>query len=267
MSTRGNFILRKKCTDKELKIRHDAYPDGAGLDIVELIKTVDIKVLYDNIEDYEEASFDETIFDKPDFPDGPEAFSFEKCKQAVRKNIILYGTVSNAKNFNKSGFFDEYEYRIDFDKGKLFFYRSVFIKSYCSDDNNCKNAAEDDIEKYNRCFINKLAAVFDLEYIRMADIDHIVDLMNKAVRNDNKEAFIYSAESFKQCEGIASDFDKQKYQAIATVQQIIEKLDSIKTGIPGLAIISNRRADDLLHSCVDLVKITKELENMVDLLR
>ena len=49
MSTRGNFILRKKCTDKELKIRHDAYPDGVGLDIVELIKTVDIKVLYDKI--------------------------------------------------------------------------------------------------------------------------------------------------------------------------------------------------------------------------
>ena len=43
MSTRGSFILHKKGTDKELKIRHDAYPDGVGLDIVELIKTVDIR--------------------------------------------------------------------------------------------------------------------------------------------------------------------------------------------------------------------------------
>ena len=123
MSTRGSFILHKKGTDKELKIRHDAYPDGVGLDIVELIKTVDIKVLYDNIEDYEEASFDETIF------------------------------------------------------------------------------------------------------------------------------------------------DKQKYQAIATMQQIIHKLNAIKTELPRLSIISNRRADDILHSCGNLLKITDELENMVDLLR
>lgn len=178
MSTRGNFILHKKGTDKELKIRHDAYPDGVGLDIVELIKTVDIKVLYDNIEDYEEASFDETIFDKPDFPDGPEDFSFEKCKQAVRKNRILYGTVSKAKDPDGGVFLDEYIYGIDFDKGKLFLYKSVFIKSFSPDENNGKNEAEDDLEEYNRCFTNKLAAVFDLEYIRRANIGHVVNLMN-----------------------------------------------------------------------------------------
>lgn len=38
MSTKGVFILRKDGQEKAMAIRHDAYPGGAGIDIVDLVK-------------------------------------------------------------------------------------------------------------------------------------------------------------------------------------------------------------------------------------
>ena len=37
MSTRGVLIIRKDGTEKGMVILHDAYPAGAGVDIVDLI--------------------------------------------------------------------------------------------------------------------------------------------------------------------------------------------------------------------------------------
>ena len=107
MSTRGSFILRKNGEDKELYICCDAYPDGAGREVVELIRSTNLSVL------------DDLLCPGDDGAD----YSPDLCKNAVsRLTPYEYRRMDNL--FIRDSLMCEYAYVIDLDDRKLFFYKS-----------------------------------------------------------------------------------------------------------------------------------------------
>ena len=77
MSTRGSFMICRDGACKEMVIRYDAYPQGAGMDVVDLIKTKDLKVLYESMRIDRECG--ESAAD----------FSYECCKAGGREEGYL----------------------------------------------------------------------------------------------------------------------------------------------------------------------------------
>ena len=55
MSTQGVFILKKGGVEKGIRISHDAYPDGVGIDVIDLLKTTDMPELYNCLVSSDEA--------------------------------------------------------------------------------------------------------------------------------------------------------------------------------------------------------------------
>ena len=51
MSTRGVLIIHKDKTEKGMAILHDAYPTGAGVDIIDLIETTELTTLYNAMQE------------------------------------------------------------------------------------------------------------------------------------------------------------------------------------------------------------------------
>ena len=221
MSTRGSFVIRKGGVGKILNIWHDAYPDGAGLDIAELIKTVDMNALFKTIVDYEGELLDGDAFDNPDFPDEPEAFTLECCKNAVRKKKFIYGTATKEKNI-ENDLSNEYAYVIDLDSNMLYFYRAEYhspteavssVRKTEKDYNDTEN-----IKKVYGFFTYQLTAAFELEYVRRANAEHTAELMKKADKSDPKECIIYRVDSLKPEDEIPCDFEKQDSHNVQTDQ-------------------------------------------------
>ena len=119
MSTRGVVIIRRDGIEKAMDIWSDAYPSGAGVDIADLIKTTDMEALFDALTEYDEWEIPED--GEEEYPDDPDAFSFERCRMAVKhgtKMWITPGTVGKIRD----SLFCEYAYLIDLDKQELLFF-------------------------------------------------------------------------------------------------------------------------------------------------
>ena len=261
MSTNGIFALRKGNVIKKLDITHDAYPHGAGLDVAELIKTVDIAVFYDLIEDYDEASMDVELLDNEDFPDAPEEFSFERCKSAVRDKSVLYGKISTNHSL-KGELFGDYIYVIDLDKKELSLY-------YCA-------LIIDDIfipEKNGRFdkFLYHRPVLFELEYIKAVNADRIPLLMEATIKEKVKKAEIettrFTVADLNREDEAAPGFCEQKCKIHDILQKCINKLNQINGEIDELKILSETRAEKLVNGCELVEKSIDELEKTLDNMR
>ncbi|MBR1711305.1 MAG: hypothetical protein IJ719_21200 [Clostridia bacterium] len=254
MSTRGSFIIRKNRTDKELQICHDAYPDGAGLDITELIKAVDVNVLYDLIADYEEECWAADINTAPDFPDEPEEFSLERCKRAVRDRNIVYGTVSGDL-LEKETISCEYTYIIDLDAEMLQVYAMGGEKIKCSEESKYIPF------KYG----NILKAAFELDYIRRIRAERVAERMNAAVKADGDHVMLFRTEDILSEDEIPADYSEQKQRAATILMDVIGRLNTTNSRIPTLEPVCKRRADDIVYGCGLVSKAVRELEKIVEL--
>jgi hypothetical protein len=95
MSTQGSFIMIKDGVMKEIYIKSDARPENAGLDVIDLIKSTDLSVLFDIITEYDEFD-DELMADAGNME--PCDFDLAEFKKAVRANKPVY-TNPSERNF------------------------------------------------------------------------------------------------------------------------------------------------------------------------
>lgn len=165
MSTRGSFMICRDGVCKEMFIRYDAYPQGAGVNVIDLIKTKNLNILY------------EAMCADMDGEEEPAEFSYESCKESGQNGIYLT-SCSGPDYFVQDSLFCEYGYVVDLDIQEL----QLYVGGQTSPQENNRFGAE---PVWNE-FMDKpfypchLKAVFSLHYVRAMDAEQIALLMDDA---------------------------------------------------------------------------------------
>lgn len=171
MSTRASFIIRKGGIDKELYNHFDGYPSGLGRDVLNLIKTTNVHLLYD------------LLIPSADGMD----FSAARFEEAVGK-MKPYEYRQLNSLFIQDSLSCEYAYVIDIDDKKLFFY--VGFQHVPQEGNRYgvegKPCHSGDV--YYPC---RLSAIFSFSFICATETAGIVELMEKSKDNSSDDIEIY----------------------------------------------------------------------------
>ena len=159
MSTRGSFIIRKGGIDKELYIPCDGYPSGAGREVVNLVKTINLRLLH------------ELLLPSDDGMD----FSASRCEDAVG-NLKPYEYRRMNGYFIQDSIMCEYAYVIDTDEKKLYYY--VGWQKKPQEGNRYGTDAQEGVsgDLFYPC---RLYAVFSFSFIRAMETAAIVEIMKK----------------------------------------------------------------------------------------
>ena len=170
MSTRGSFMICRDGACKEMVIRYDAYPQGAGMDVVDLIKTKDLKVLYESMRIDRECG--ESAAD----------FRYECCKAGGREDGYL-PVRSGPEYFIQHSLFCEYGYVVDLDRQTLELY--VGGQTSPQEDNRfgTESARNEFADKtYYPC---RMKAAFSFDYVRDMDAECVILQMEEAENAEN----------------------------------------------------------------------------------
>ena len=177
MSTQGVFIVRKDGYEKAMHILHDANPDGAGVDIADLIKTTDLNALYDCLTEYDEWDMPEQGNDE--YSDEPVPFSYGACRLAVKQRKRLWISAGAQEKICDS-LFCEYAYVIDLDTGQLMFFvggQTVPQEGNPYGKTPMKPFGMD--QDYYPC---RLSAAFPLDYVRIISSEAVANEMFTALK-------------------------------------------------------------------------------------
>ncbi|MBQ9010569.1 MAG: hypothetical protein IJ088_14775 [Clostridia bacterium] len=174
MSTRGSFILCREGACREMEIFHDAYPQGAGINVVDLIRTKNLDVLYDAMcpdrEGMEEAN----------------GFSYEACKRAGWDGNSL--TVRpEPDDFIRNSLFCEFGYVLDLDRQELQFYVGGQTKP--QEDNRFGTDPEMNAYMDRPYYPCALRAVFPFSCVRAVRAERIVRWMEQAEKAKKRVRF------------------------------------------------------------------------------
>jgi len=175
MSTRGSFIVRRDNEDKELYIPHDAYPRGAGKEIIRLIREREISKLFNLLVSEDEAEL------KDDYG---HDYSLEKCEYCIENDEVYIYT--RGGRYILDSLMCEYAYALDLDSDTLEYYVG-FQKTPQA--GNRYGTIE--INGYFPCC---LKAVFSFAYLSQANIPDVVDLMESLERENSTEIHRYDAD-------------------------------------------------------------------------
>jgi len=176
MSTRGSFIIKRDNIDKELYIPADAYPGGAGRDVVRLVKSLDINNMYDLLKT------EEDLLEEVDYIPcvEPRDFELEKMVSSVRnERVYVYQDVG--RWFIQDSLICEYAYVIDLDEKRLLFY--VGFQKEPQAGNRYGT------EQQNGYYPCALKAIFNFAFIRQNSTPAIVELMQEAQKSSEIQCF------------------------------------------------------------------------------
>lgn len=167
--------MRKGNEAKELYISADAYPEGAGRDIVRLIKSLDLGRLFDLLMTEDELF---ELFPEDKLPGGePHDFSLRLCVDMVRSGKpYIYQQMGQW--FIQNSLICEYGYEIDLDDRLLYFYIGNQRERQRGNRYDCESTREG----YYPCH---LKAIFAFDYIRQNETDEVVRQMHR-VEEENK---------------------------------------------------------------------------------
>ena len=179
MSTRGSFIIRKDSRDKELYIASDANPDSAGMDVVRIIKNLDLETLYDLLTPEDELTEDDNFFEDT------QDFSLPLFVDAVRKGK-RYVYQELGTGFIRDSLCCEYGYVLDLDDGTLGFFLGNQKKPQAGNQFGCEIS-----DGYYPC---RLAAEFPFAYIRQEQASDIVEIMKSVSKARNDEVLVIEAD-------------------------------------------------------------------------
>jgi hypothetical protein len=246
MSTRGSFIIRKNNVDKELVIQYDAYPEGAGLDVIDLIKTIHLDYLYD-------------CLTESDFDTGERTkFELDECKLvAKRKKTIIYSVLPSY--YIQNSLFCEYAYVIDIDKQELHFY--VGNQTSPQEGNVFGNkpfTAEEIKETYYPCH---LKAVFPFACIRESSADSIIAAMEKWAKGAGTHLIIA-----QELEKDNKDYSEAIKHYVTRTRNLSEHLLSVAQKIADVRIVHKKRLLELSLSVGDVENAILSLQRETEVL-
>ena len=174
MSTRGILIIRRDGKEKAMDIRSDAYPSGAGVDIVDLIKTTDLNALFEAMTEADEWDIPEWM---ETFPDEPDAFSYSRCRLAVKHRKGIWVFPETADRIRDS-LFCEYAYVIDLRQEELLLF--VGGQTQLQENNPYGVAGKRYPEIKETYYACRLCAVFSFRYIRTFSTEQTAGDMERA---------------------------------------------------------------------------------------
>ena len=260
MSTQGSFIIRKDGVDKAMLIMQDAYPDGAGIDVIDLIKTTDLSVLYDCLVSSDEANL--PLEGIESFSDEKATFSFGTLRRAVKERKRLWISREGRGSIRNS-LFCEYGYVVDLDQDRLMFFKGRQTKPQ-KDNPFGQNAVQlSGMHKpYYPC---RLAAVFPIEYIRKANIQFLALEMAKAGVNE-EDIIVYHVNELDREDCKAEDYSGQIAMMMKELLSIENVLKKLQTELPEITLLNWRRMLELTGKCADLKKAAAGMAEQIEIM-
>ena len=241
MSTSGSFMVCHNGVCKEMIIRYDAYPQEAGVNVVDLVRTKNLKVLY------------EAMCIDWECEESPADFSYECCKAGGREGNHL-PVRSGPDYFIQNSLFCEYGYVVDLDRQTLQFY--VGGQTSPQEDNRfgTEPAINEFADKaYYPC---RLKAVFSFDYVRAADAECIIRQMEDAENAEN-------ALCYETADGEATDH-KLYADALKKLSELLfftaERLTKEAKLILDVEPACKNRVDELQADCHKICEAVADLQ-------
>lgn len=250
MSTQGSFIIRKSGVDKEQIILHDAYPDGIGYDVIDLIKTTNLPVLYACMSDPWEEETDEECL-----------FSAELCKACVRSKEKMAARVRE-NLFIKNSLFCEYAYVIDLDQEELLFYKGGQTKPqegnrYGTEAIQTKGA----LKPYYPC---RLCAAFALDYVHLIKADAIIGKVKAAEKAETVTRWTL-ADIFEQ-ELEADDFGEDKKAVCGYMRDVGSRLSAMVNLASSICVTNKKQIRNLKNMCAEIAQMVDTLKERMEIM-
>jgi hypothetical protein len=262
VSTKGVFILRKDGQEKAMAIRHDAYPGGAGIDIVDLVKTTDLSTLYDCLTLYDEWDMPEAGEDE--YPGEPEPFSYDCCRLAVKNRKRLWVSPVTQDKI-KDSLFCEYAYVIDLNDEQLLFFSGGQKRPQEGNPYGTKPEKPFGMEEdYYPC---RLVAVFPFRYLRLARSESIAHEMVLAAK-DAGDIRKYSEDLTNGETGVGEDdYIVPKVNLTAALSMMSDRINAAMETMIGLFPPSKNRVRELAAAVLRVDEAVSGLERRIEIIK
>lgn len=259
MSTRGVLSIRKDGTEKGMAILHDAYPAGAGVDIVDLIKSTDLNVLYYALTVYDEWDIPEE--GEEEYPDEPDDFSYGRCRLAVKHKKKIWVSPGTVEDIRDS-LFCEYAYVIDLDRDELLFFIGGQRKPKEGNPYGSQWQRHLDMkEEYYPC---RLSAVFPFQYIRAAKSEYVANEMELA--EERKDICTYNLEMLE--DGLAGkdDYSVDITNISDLLNSLNKKMESLTKALTESHPESKNRIREIRNAVMVINKTITELGEQIEII-
>ena len=262
MSAKGVMIIRKDGIEKAMHILHDAYPEGAGIDIVDLVKTTDLNTLYDCLTKIDEWEIPEAGEDE--CPEEPEPFSYDCCRLAVKDRKRLWISPITQEKIRDS-LFCEYAYLIDLTSELFMFFCGGQTRPQEGNPYGTKPEKPYGLEEdYYPC---RIAAVFPFQHIRRARSESIAHEMILAAKDvDNIRTFSEDLTSGEAAIG-EDDYIVPKVNLTALLSTAGDRLQLAMESILALYPPSKNRVCELSAAVSHVVDAVSELEKRIEIIK
>lgn len=261
MSTQGIVIIRKNGLDKGMRIIHDAYPKCVGQDVIDLIKTTDLNLLYNLMSVYDETVISE---DDEEYPDEPEPFSYNACRLAVNNQSCLWVSATAAE-FITNSLFCEYGYVIDLDRELLFFY--VGLQETPQDRNPYGSSPVKQYERDNEYYPCRQALAFTFDYVRHTRAGSVIDDMERSQRENPHEIRYYTADCIKDEDKVQDEYSAHKTILVDVIHSLNIRLATAAGTITGCHPVSERRLLELKNAVVQVRCAIEKLEKQIIIIK
>ena len=221
MATRGVMILRRQGNEKAIYIRWDAYPSGAGGEILDLIQTADLHALYTNMHAIEEAGTSSES--RIAVPGEPDMFSYKACKQAAAGQGDIWISKETVKEMRDS-LFTEYAYVLDLDRKQLEFYVGFQKQPQAENPYGTTPRKARLGDFYYPC---RLTSIFSFDHIRKCGSVQIVRTMEEDGEAEDPKIRFYGDQNPLEEKPFPDDLPEQLSCIREDVKQLAGRLDQI----------------------------------------
>lgn len=260
MSTRGVFIIRKDGMDKGQRISCDVYPGGAGQDVIDLVKTTDLSVLYELMTEYDDMDIPE---DEGSDIGEPEPFSYDSCMLSVKRKLPLPVSTS-ALEYIKNSLFCEYAYVIDLDQNQLLFF--VGFQKQPQESNPYGTEALVPYGQKTEYYPCRMVSVFELEYICQACAGHIVHEMEKATKAKGNIRW-YRTEDLTADDRQHAEFTLERRLLKDELQDLGQRMIRAADAIANCDPVSKRRLRKTKCIIIQVREAAKRLEEQIEIMQ
>ena len=262
MSTQGVFILKRNGAEKGVWISHDAYPDSAGQDIIDLIKTTDLSILYDQMIEYDDMDFPED--GEKTYPKEPEPFSYDSCRMAGKnkKQLLVSPTVPECI---KTSLFCEYAYVINLDQEQLLFFIGNQIVPQ-----EGNPYGEEPVQTFGMaapCFPCRLVAMYELGYVKKVNIGFLLKTMISAAEYPREEILHFTMDTLTDESARQEDYEAEKEQLRKEIDALGVRLHLAEQGIADIHPASMSRIRELFRECAEMRDAVTALEKRIETIK
>lgn len=262
MSTQGVFIIRKNGYEKAMHIPYDAYPEGAGVDIADLIKTTNLDVLYDCLTEYDEWGIPEQ--ENNEYPEEHTPFSYGTCRLVVKQRERLWIS-AEAQDKICDSLFCEYAYVIDLDTGQLLFFvggQTVPQEGNPYGTTPMKPFGMD--QDYYPC---RLSAVFPFDYVRLVRSETIATEMCIAAK-ESKGIQRYSMDMITEENPAGeNDFIACKDNITMTLHKQSDRLIASMERMHEITLENRNRVCELKETVSQVKEAVSNLDKLIEIIR